>query len=50
MDNDTQFVDFKTYCKTCKHEEREAYRDPCNECLDHFAREGTCVPERWEEK
>ena len=27
-------VDFKKYCKTCKHKELGEKFDPCNECLD----------------
>ena len=28
-------VDFKKYCKTCKHKELGEQFDPCNECLDY---------------
>lgn len=28
-------VDFKKYCKTCKHKELGEKFDPCNECLDY---------------
>lgn len=50
MENDIQMVDFKKYCKTCKYEKTKEIKDPCNECLDVGAREGTCRPERWEAK
>ena len=30
-----KFVDFKTYCKSCKHRDLEEWRDPCHECLDN---------------
>ncbi len=50
MGNNTKFVDFETYCKICKHEKKKDIEDPCNECLDICAREGSCIPERWEAK
>lgn len=43
-------VDFKTYCKTCKHEDIPESKDPCFECLDYPYREGTRKPMEWEPK
>lgn len=50
MGNNTKFVDFETYCKTCKHKKKKDIEDPCNECLDICTREGSSIPERWEAK
>ena len=46
----TKFVDFETYCKTCKYEKTDEGEDPCNDCLAVPARENTRKPERWVEK
>ncbi len=46
----TKFVDFETYCKTCKYEKTDEGEDPCNDCLSVPARENTRKPERWVEK
>lgn len=45
-----KFVDFKKYCKLCKHEKKDEKLDPCNECLEVGMREGTSKPEYYEEK
>lgn len=50
MENQYRFVDFKKYCETCKHKKTDEIADPCNECLDHGANEGTDMPVRYEEK
>ncbi len=50
MGNNTQFVDFEKYCKTCKHEREKDITDPCNECLDICARGSSNKPIRWEVK
>lgn len=50
MSNDIQFVDFETYCKTCKYEVVKETHDPCNECLDICAKESSNKPEKWEAK
>lgn len=50
MGKNMKFVDFETYCKTCEHKNKKESRDPCNECLDICAREGSSKPERWEAK
>lgn len=39
-----KFVDFKKYCKTCKHKDLEEWRDPCNECLDNAVNEHSQKP------
>ena len=43
-------VNFEKYCKTCKNEKLEEFKDPCNECLTIACREETEKPECWEEK
>lgn len=50
MSNDIRLVDFETYCEICRHKDRKEAKDPCNECLDICAREGSSKPERWEGK
>jgi len=50
MADNIQFVDFEKYCGTCKYEKTNEICDPCNECLDVGAREGSSIPERWKEK
>lgn len=46
----TKFVAFETYCKKCKYEELDGWKDPCNECLTVGAREGSQIPVNFEEK
>lgn len=43
-------VDFKKYCKTCKHKELGEKFDPCNECLDYGYNLNSQKPMKWEEK
>ena len=50
MEDSTKFVDFGTYCKTCKNEGKTADEEPCDRCLEVPAREGTEVPECWIKK
>lgn len=50
MAGNTKFVDFEKYCETCEYEKKKDTDDPCNECLDTCAREGTDKPEMWREK
>ena len=47
--NDTQFIDFFKYCATCKYKDTDEIDDPCNECLDIGAKEGSGIPEKYEE-
>lgn len=49
-DNDLKEVLFDIYCKTCKHEKLDGWKDPCNECLESGMNEGTDKPVCWEEK
>ncbi len=49
-DNNYKEVDFEKYCKICKHEKLDEYKDPCNECLESGMNEGTEKPVLWEEK
>ena len=52
MYESTQYkiVKFDVYCPKCKHEKLDERLDPCNECLDYGAREGTEIPMKFEEK
>lgn len=49
-DNSTKFVAFDKYCGDCKFATKSATSDPCNDCLNVGAREGTEVPEYFEKK
>ena len=42
--------DYFTYCKTCKHFDKEENEEPCDECLEACMNEGTNKPRLWEEK
>ena len=43
-------VDFKKYCKTCKHKELWEKFYPCNACLDYGYNLNSHKPVMWEEK
>ena len=30
----TKLVEYSEYCPTCKHRDKKAYEDPCNDCLN----------------
>lgn len=42
-------VNFMKYCFLCKYRSRKENLDPCNVCLEIAMREGTEVPEYFEE-
>jgi len=42
-------VNFMKYCWLCKYGSRKENMDPCNICLEVAMREGTEVPEYFEE-
>lgn len=45
------FVDFETYCATCKYEEEsELTFEKCAECLEHPVNANSIKPVNWEEK
>lgn len=52
MNESTQYkiVKYDVYCPKCKYEKLDERLDPCNECLDYGAREGTDIPMKFEEK
>ena len=50
MDSNLKEVDFNKYCETCKNKDLKEHFDPCNDCLEVGAREGTEKPECWKEK
>ena len=45
-----KFIAFEAYCKKCKHQDLDGWKDPCNECLEVGAREGSQIPVKFEEK
>lgn len=45
-----KFVAFEAYCKKCKYEKLNGWKDPCNECLTVGGREETVKPLKFEEK
>ena len=45
-----KFVDFDTYCKTCRYEKRDGNEEPCDECLRCPARKNSSKPLKWKEK
>lgn len=51
MDTETmQFVDFETYCKSCKYKDTKEIADPCNDCLAIGARPNSSKPEYYKEE
>jgi len=50
MTGNKKEVAFHVYCKKCKYEKLNGWKDPCNECLNIGAREGTVKPLMYEEK
>ena len=50
MTIDKKIVDFKNYCKTCKHKDVDEVKDPCNECLDNPVNDNSHKPVRYEKK
>lgn len=43
-------VDFKKYCKLCKHEDKSDFEDPCNDCLDEPVNDESRKPLYFKEK
>ena len=43
-------VYFDNFCATCENGEVNEHFDPCNECLEYGAREGTHKPLHYKEK
>lgn len=50
MEENMKEVRFDRYCKLCKHKDLDEKMDPCNECLEVPAREGSVKPEHYEPK
>lgn len=44
-----KIVDFHEYCATCKFRETEAFKDPCNECLNNPTNEDSHKPVKYKE-
>lgn len=49
VDSSYKEVNFMKYCFLCKHGTKKEKMDPCNSCLEVGMREGTEVPEYFEE-
>ena len=45
----TKIVRYELYCKKCKHRNRSAVEDPCNECLTVPVNYGSIKPINFEE-
>lgn len=43
-------VYFEKYCKTCRHEQKAEYEEPCDDCLEESVNLYSHKPVRWEEK
>ena len=35
IESDNLLVDFRKYCRTCKHRDAPETDEPCNECLEY---------------
>lgn len=49
-ENRSKFVEFSTYCHTCKHEDKKESEDPCYDCLDNPTNIDSHKPVNWEQK
>ena len=49
MNTNIKFVDFDSFCKTCKYVKINERKEPCNTCLEVPARKGTAKPVKWKE-
>lgn len=47
-ENNCKEVRFDKYCESCKYGKLEGFKDPCNECLDNPAIEGSEKPIHYE--
>ena len=43
----SKIVDFHKWCASCKYRDNEAYKDPCNECLNNPSNEDSTKPINW---
>lgn len=44
LDENLKEVNFADFCMECKHFKTKDIEDPCNDCLEVGAREGTEAP------
>lgn len=51
-DKEYQEVYFHEYCKTCKYEKANPYKEdnPCDECLENYMNLYTHKPVKWKPK
>lgn len=45
-----KFVDFYSYCTSCKHEQKTEQDEPCCRCLENPVNANTSKPVNWEAK
>ena len=50
INNNLKEVYFDHFCNKCKHFDKPGFKDPCNECLENFANEGSHKPIKFEKK
>ena len=50
MVGDSHEVNFEQYCLTCRYWNKDAYTEPCFECLGIPVRPDSRKPEKWEER
>lgn len=48
MEYEYKEVNFKEYCKICKHVKLKGNQEPCNECLEHGMNRYSRKPIKWE--
>jgi hypothetical protein len=48
--NNTKFVDFLTYCETCKYKNLKESEEPCDICLEYPVNFDSHKPVKWEKK
>lgn len=48
MEENMKEVRFDRYCKLCQHKDLPEQMEPCNECLETGAREGSVKPINYE--
>lgn len=49
MNQNRREVRFDKYCRICKHQKLDGWKDPCNECLDESTNVDSEKPVKYEE-
>ena len=50
MEEHYREVQFGTYCKTCKYQDKKEWEEPCAECLDNPLNLDSIKPIKWKEQ